>query len=100
MQDEYDMHFAVDVAAANTFEFEAGLRTNDIAERIGVSLPPGHYETLGGFVMDRLGRVPVVGDIVHEGGHRFTVTQAQGRRPVMVRITPIADDPTGRPAPA
>jgi len=100
MQDEYDMHFAVDVAAANTFEFEAGLRTNDIAERIGVSLPPGHYETLGGFVMDRLGRVPVVGDIVDEGGHRFTVTQAQGRRPVMVRITPIADDPTGRPAPA
>ena len=100
MQDEYDMHFAVDVAAANTFEFEAGLRTNDIAERIGVSLPPGHYETLGGFVMDRLGRVPVVGDIVDEGGHRFTVTQAQGRRPVMVRITPIADDPTSRPTPA
>ena len=99
IQDEYDLPSAGDVAAENTLEFAAGLHTNDVAERLGVSLPPGRYETLGGFVMDRLGRVPVVGDIVDEGGHRFTVTQAQGRRPVMVRITPIADAPDVRPAP-
>jgi CBS domain containing-hemolysin-like protein len=39
-------------------ELEAGLHANDVAERVGVTLPPGRYETLGEFVMDRLGRIP------------------------------------------
>lgn len=99
IQDEYDVALARDVSAENTLEFAAGLHPNDVAERLGVPLPPGRYETLGGFVMDRLGRVPVVGDIVDEGGHRFAVTQVQGRRPVMVRITPITDVPGVRPGP-
>jgi len=90
IQDEYDrpLDSGGQDVDQGTHELEAGLHANDVAERVGVRLPPGRYETLGGFVMDRLGRIPTVGDVVDEGGHRYTVTQVQGRRPLRVRITP------------
>ncbi|MEW2385136.1 hemolysin family protein [Micromonospora sp. NPDC047707] len=40
------------------------LNLADFAERTGVTLPTGPYETVGGFVMAALGRLPVVGDEV------------------------------------
>lgn len=40
------------------------LNLADFAERTGVALPPGPYETVGGFVMAALGRLPVAGDEV------------------------------------
>ncbi|MEV0428028.1 hemolysin family protein [Micromonospora sp. NPDC050495] len=40
------------------------LNLADFAERTGVSLPAGPYETVGGFVMAALGRLPVTGDEV------------------------------------
>ncbi|MFD0787556.1 hemolysin family protein, partial [Micromonospora azadirachtae] len=40
------------------------LNLADFAERTGVTLPPGPYETVGGFVMAVLGRLPVAGDEV------------------------------------
>lgn len=40
------------------------LNLADFAERTGVALPAGPYETVGGFVMAALGRLPVTGDEV------------------------------------
>ncbi|PZF98056.1 hemolysin family protein [Micromonospora deserti] len=46
------------------------LNLADFAERTGVTLPPGPYETVGGFVMAALGRLPVVGDEVPVAAER------------------------------
>ncbi|WP_411375705.1 hemolysin family protein [Arthrobacter sp. MPF02] len=40
----------------------------------GIELPDGHYETVAGFVIDRLGRLPRLGDRVEVDGHALTVT--------------------------
>ena len=40
----------------------------------GIELPEGHSETVAGFVIDRLGRLPRVGDKVEVAGHVLTVT--------------------------
>ncbi|WP_422745247.1 hemolysin family protein [Micromonospora sp. WMMD754] len=40
------------------------LNLTDFAERTGVPLPAGPYETVGGYVMAALGRLPVAGDEV------------------------------------
>src|SRR3954452_9444516 len=89
IQDEYDPPAqGADGDTSRTQEVPANLHADEVAERLGLRLPRDRYETLGGFIMNRLGRIPRVGDFVDEVGHRFTVTKVEGRRPVLVRVTP------------
>lgn len=63
IHDEYDA--APDpVHAGLPAVVDGRLNLADFAERTGVALPPGPYETVGGFVMAALGRLPVPGDEV------------------------------------
>jgi putative hemolysin len=50
----------------------------------------GDYETLGGFLMFRLERIPNVGDTTDWEGHRFEVVDMDGRRVDRVLVTPTA----------
>ena len=75
------------------------LRPDQLVE-YGVRLPEGEYETIGGFIMDRLGRLPVIGDVVEEGGWSLRVTGTDGRRVRDVELTPssnAASDPDALP---
>ena len=92
IEDEYD---PADTHPDAT-EFDGLLHRDELAERTGIVLPEGPYETLAGFVQTALGRVPVAGDVVEEHGHRFTVVEMDGRRVAQVRIAP----PTPVPADA
>jgi putative hemolysin len=47
----------------------------------------GDFETLGGFLMARLERIPAVGDITDWHGHRFEVVDMDGRRVDRVLVT-------------
>lgn len=49
-----------------------------------------NYHTLAGFVMLRLGRIPVTGDHFDWGGWRFEVVDMDGRRVDKVLLTPIS----------
>ncbi|MGW4497604.1 hemolysin family protein [Micromonospora sp. NPDC004336] len=63
IHDEYDT--APDpVHAGLPAVVDGRLNLADFAERTGVTLPTGPYETVGGFVMAALGRLPVPGDEV------------------------------------
>lgn len=73
---------------------DAGLNLDDFRELTGIELPPGPYQTVAGFVIDRLGRLPVVGDTVALDGHQLSVTQMQRRRMSLVTVLP-----TGAPVP-
>jgi CBS domain containing-hemolysin-like protein len=62
------------------------LHRDEVAESCGLVVPEGHYETLAGFVLDRLGRIPVEGDgFDHEGWH-LEVQQMVGHRVSVVRV--------------
>ena len=54
----------------------------------GIQLPEGHYETVAGYVIDRLGRLPRVGDQVEVAGHVLTVTVMDRLRIARIRVTP------------
>jgi len=47
----------------------------------------GNYETVNGFVMYELGRIPMTGDHFEWDHYRFEVTQMDGRRVGQVRVT-------------
>jgi CBS domain containing-hemolysin-like protein len=71
----------------------AGTVRPDELSRYGVKLTTGDYETIGGLVMDRLGRVPRRGDVIEDQGWLLRVRRTEGRRVGDVEIT-VAD---GRP---
>src|ERR1700675_2205693 len=47
------------------------------------------FHTLGGYLMARLNRVPMVGDRITAGSHRFEIVEMDGRRVDRVLIVPI-----------
>ena len=78
-------------------------RPDEVRDAFDAEIPDGHtYETMGGFVMERLGRVPVAGDVVQVPGWRVHVAGMAGRRVDRLRFVPDPDSlgPPGPPGTA
>ncbi|WP_062201140.1 hemolysin family protein [Demequina salsinemoris] len=68
------------------------LRPDEVHEATGLTIPESHaYETVGGFLMSRLGRVAEVGDEVLEDGLAIRVERMDGRRVDRVRLDAVPD---------
>jgi putative hemolysin len=63
---------------------------DDADELLGAELPQGPWDTVGGLMLDLVGRVPDVGDSVEVDGFRLTALEVRGRRIGRVRIEPMA----------
>jgi putative hemolysin len=76
---------------------EGSASMEDVSAHFGLDeLPPdekGAYQTIGGFVMARLGRVPKAADQFEWGGMRFEVIDMDGRRIDKVLVT---KEPAGK----
>lgn len=68
-------------------EVDGLLNRDEFTERTGVELPEGPFETVAGYVMATLGRLPKVGDMVELPGARLKVTVLDGRRVDRIRVT-------------
>ena len=75
-----------------------GVTLEELAEQTGVELPDGDYETAAGYLMARLGRMPVEGDAVSVGEHVLTVTAIEGRRITQVELSPTPVSPDQSPS--
>ena len=65
-------------------------RPDEVKRRTGIDIPEGPaYETVAGFVMSELGRVPAVGEVVEVPGWRITVVDMEARRVDRLRFTPV-----------
>ncbi|HUG32049.1 MAG TPA: hemolysin family protein [Acidimicrobiia bacterium] len=89
IRDEHDRRERRPVATSDGRILAPALVRPDQLAQFGVDLPEGEYETIGGLVMYRLGRLPVAGDIVEEQGWRLKVTRTDGRRVREVELTPL-----------
>ncbi len=68
-------------------------RPDEVRNALGALVPDGiHYETIGGFVMAALGRIPAVGDAVAIPGWTIQVVAMDGRRVERVLFLPVAAD--------
>ena len=89
--DEHDRARAGVVRSPDSLTFPGMLRPDELLERTSVVVPEqGPYETVAGFVMSELGRLPVIGDRVPVGGGFLTVERLEGRRIDRLRFTPEA----------
>lgn len=64
----------------------AGVSVVDINEKLKLDLPEGDYQTLAGFVLDRLGRIPEGGEMVQYNNLRLTVKAMDELRVDQVEI--------------
>ncbi len=86
--DEYDEEVAdADDRPDGPHEVDGLLNLDDFAEVTGLRLPEGPYETVAGYVLAELGRIPVVGDAVEAAGRTLTVTGLDGRRIARISVT-------------
>ena len=93
IRDEYD---AADASArtrrGGDVEVDGLLNLDEFTEQTGVELPDGPYETVAGYVMNALGRVPKMGDAIEAAGVRLKVTGMDARRIERVRVTQLNGD--------
>ena len=87
--DEHDRAKAGVVRSPDSLTFPGMLRPDELLERTNVVVPEqGPYETVAGYVMSELGRLPVIGDRVDVSGGFLTVDRLEGRRIDRLRFTP------------
>ena len=89
LSDEHDRtHLGVRRGGGGSVLFP-GLKRPDELKELAIAIPDdGAYETVGGFLMSALGKIPQVGDQVEIDGGTLRVERMDGRRVDRVRFTP------------
>lgn len=87
--DEHDRRTPGVVHRGSSVTFPGLQRPDEVRDAFGLDVPEGSaYETVGGFVMARLGRLPTTGDTVEVDGGRLEVVRMEGRRIDRLRFVP------------
>lgn len=80
------------VAGTGEWSVTGLMRPDEIARDLGVIVPESpDYDTLGGYIMDVLRRIPGAGDVVERDGLRLEVLAMDGRRVDQVRLVVLDD---------
>jgi CBS domain containing-hemolysin-like protein len=101
VRDEHDDTTPDVTASANGWRVSGLLRIDEVADATGYHAPEGEYETIGGLVLEQLGRIPVSGDTVQLSGiepdglsngsasWQARVIRMVGRRIVVLELTKV-----------
>jgi CBS domain containing-hemolysin-like protein len=91
IEDEFDVAVQPRLLETGELILEGGANVRDLDSHLHIRLPRDEgFETLGGFMMWRLGRLPQSGDSVEFEGRRYTVLQMQDRRVLQVKVEALA----------
>ena len=66
-------------------------QASELVERLHVEIEDGEFETVGGYVLSRVGRVPAVGERFTFDGLEVEVLEAERRRIHKVRLRRAAE---------
>jgi CBS domain containing-hemolysin-like protein len=87
VDDEYDEATALTVGVRPGVYLLAGtLHPDEVEEACGLVVPPGEYETIAGFVLEQLGRIPDPGDEVRHDGWEIEVAEMDGLRIASLQV--------------
>jgi len=86
--DEHDRRRTGIVRSEGSLIFPGELRPDEVRDRTGIRIPEGDvYDTVGGYIMSVLERIPVVGDSLEIEDGTLDVQRMDGRRVDRVRFT-------------
>jgi CBS domain containing-hemolysin-like protein len=94
IRDEYDVESEAVTDEGNaSFVFSGKTGIDELADRLEVPIEPEGFATVGGYLLSRLGRVPVVGEVFEIDGLSVEVLEAERRRVNRVRIRRASASP-------
>lgn len=94
MQDEYDNEEEeIEQVNETTYTLDGTTDIEEVAEILGIELPNGDYDTIGGFIMAELGRIPGEDEspIIEYEGYSFRVDTVDDRRIEKITAERLSD---------
>ncbi|MDS1030518.1 hemolysin family protein [Bacillota bacterium LX-D] len=86
--DEFDIEETMVKKISETdYEFNGRVLLEEVSELLGIHLEEETVYTIGGYIFNRIGRKPVLGDEVSIDGYVFTVAEVKGLRIIKVKAT-------------
>ncbi|MGI9606410.1 MAG: hemolysin family protein [Acidimicrobiales bacterium] len=97
IDDEYDIESPIltRVEERGSFVVSGSLHQDEVHDACGFDMPEGEYETLAGFVLDQLGRIPEPGARFTYDGWRVEVVAVHRRRVASIRLAAPVASATG-----
>ncbi len=88
IRDEYDGDEQDDIRNVSESEFllDGLTRIEDINERFGLELDTSDHDSIAGYVLGKLGHIPIAGEYIDEGNVSFTVVAMDKKRIAEIRI--------------
>ncbi|MEE9528446.1 MAG: hemolysin family protein [Dehalococcoidia bacterium] len=75
------------VTGDNTFQLDGGFRIEEANQELGLDLPEGDYETVAGFILSHLGRIPKQGEQLKYRHLKFVIIEMQGVKIERIVVT-------------
>jgi CBS domain containing-hemolysin-like protein len=70
-----------------TVQVDGSLSVEEARENLGLSIEEGPYDTLAGFVLSEMGRIPREGEVIEIDGRTITVVEMQGQKIETLRVS-------------
>lgn len=70
-----------------TFQIDGGMRVDEVNEKMGLDLPEGEYDTVAGFILHLLGRIPSQGEQLKYKDLKIAITRMTGVKINEVLVT-------------
>jgi putative hemolysin len=75
------------VTGDSTFQLDGGFRVEEANEELQLNLPSGDYESVAGFILSHLGRIPKQGEHFKYQNLKFVITEMRGMKIEKVMVT-------------
>ncbi|MFH1486009.1 MAG: hemolysin family protein [Chloroflexota bacterium] len=72
-----------------TYQIDGSMRIEEANEELGLDLPSGQYETVAGFVLSALGRIPNQGEQLRYAGLKLVVAEMKGLKIERILVTKV-----------
>lgn len=90
IRDEYDIESPVIQLNEKTYIIDASISLRDLREDYGIEMPESpEYETLGGYLLTVLQKIPKTGDVIEQKDKRIIISDMVGQRISKVRLEMI-----------
>lgn len=93
IRDEYDTESPVIHLGGGVLLVDASISIRDLKEDHNIEIPESaDYETLSGFLLTTLQKIPKVGDVVETEGKRITISEMVGQRISKVKMEILPEE--------